>query len=479
MLPVIKHVGLMSMKQRMEKMIAALRERARRTRIIRKTVGLGLAIVMLLETPSWSGLIKSALAHEDKAGAGRCIYVDTSLIGADSDVMESGIGAYVYNREGGSYSDAPIMMERVEGKRNIYQLVLDDYYTYVEFTKGSDLDTGTKTGALAIDWSLGSPCYMFNSEALSDGGHFYGLYSIYFDLNGAPDASAFADNGVGIYAYNSDEDSYTAVPVAMKASGKGDGVYEYSFDKPYDCIAFMGGYGSWNYEVATTPVYMDWSYSAPCFFLEQVDGHESTVVWRNLRYTVYFDASDIKDDEAFIENGVWLYAFNDSDDKLSEDPVKMVASSVGSYIYEYTMERPYENLQFVLGDSLEAEVSSQVLVNDWMTYAEPCYKMTLDRKEILMASPSPSMTPSASPSGSPSPSVTPSMDPSASPSGSPSATPSTSPSADPSASPSGSPSATPSMKPSTSPDVTPSATPSANPTATPSANPTEAPTTLC
>lgn len=473
----IKHVGLMSMKQKMEKMISTLRERAKRTGIIRKTVGLGLALMMVIETPSWSGLIRSALAHEDKVGSGRCIYVDTSLIGADSDVMESGIGAYVYNRDGGSYSDAPIIMEKVEGKRNVYQLVLDDYYTYVEFTKGSDLNTGTKTGALAIDWSLGSPCYMFNSEALSDGGHFYGLYTVYFDLNGAPDASAFADNGVGVYAYNSDEDSYTAVPVAMKASGKGDNVYEYSLDGPYDCIAFMGGYGSWNYEVATAPVYMDWSYSAPCFFLEQVDGHESTGVWRNLRYTVYFDASDIKDDEAFIENGVWLYAFNDSDDKLSEDPVKMVASSVGSYIYEYTMERPYENLQFVLGDSLEAEVSSQVLVNDWMTYAEPCYKMTLDRKEILMASPSPSMTPSASPSGSPSPSVTPSMDPSASPSGSPSATPSTSPSADPSASPSGSPSATPSMKPSTSPDVTPSATPSANPTATPSANPTEAPTT--
>ncbi len=463
--PVIKYVGLMSMKQKMEKMISTLREKARRTRLVRKAVGLGLAIVMLLETPSWSGLIKSALAHEDKAGAGRCIYVDTSLIGADSDVMESGIGAYVYNREGGSYSDAPIIMEKVEGKRNIYQLVLDDYYTYVEFTKGSDLNTGTKTGALAIDWSLGSPCYMFNSEALSDGGYFYGLYSVYFDLNGAPDASAFADNGVGIYAYNSDEDAYTTVPVAMKASGKGDGVYEYSFDKPYDCIAFMGGYGSWNYEVATTPVYMDWSYSAPCFFLEQVNGQESTGIWRNIRYTVYFDASDIKDDEAFIENGVWLYAFNDSGDKLSEEPVKMVASSVGSYLYEYTMERPYENLQFILGDSLDAEVSSEILYNDWLTYAEPCYMMTLDRKEILKASPSPSMTPSASPSGSPS--ATPSVDPSASPSGSPSATPS--------ASPSGSPSATPSMIPSASPSGSPSATPSIIPTATPSIEPTETP----
>ena len=101
---------------------------------------------------------------------------------------------------------------------------------------------------------------MFNSEALSDGGHFYGLYTVYFDMNNASGAGAFADNGVGIYAYNSsDEDRYAAVPVVMKASDKGDGIYEYSFDRPYECIAFMGGYGSWNYEVATTPVYMEWN----------------------------------------------------------------------------------------------------------------------------------------------------------------------------------------------------------------------------
>lgn len=459
----------------------------RRTGFIKKAVGLVLAALMIMEAPSWSGLIELALAHEDKAGSGHCIYVDTSLIGADSDVMESGIGAYLYDREGNAYSDAPILMEKVDGKRNIYQLVLDDYYTYVEFTKGTDLNTSTKTGQLAIDWSLGAPCYMFNSEDLSDGGRFYGLYTIYFDLNGA--SGAFADNGIGIYAYNSsNDDSYTAVPVAMRSSDKGEGVYEYSFDKPYECIAFMGGYGSWNYEVATTPVYMEWNYSAPCFFLEQVNGFESTGIWRNLRYVVYFDASDIKDDEAFIENGVYLYAFNDEDDKLSENPVKMVASSVGEYIYEYTMETPYENLQFILGDSLEAEVASEVLTNDWLEYAEPCYKMTLDRKEIVKASPSmtpsaspsgspsttPSMTPSASPSGSPS--TTPSTTPSGSPSGSPSTTPSTTPSGSPSATPSIRPSATPSSKPSTSPSATPGATPSANPSATPSAGPTQAPT---
>lgn len=476
--------GLMNMKQRMKKMISTIGEKTRRTGFVRKAVGLVLAALMLLEGSSWDGLIGLTFAHEDRAGSGRCIYVDTSLIGADSDVMESGIGAYLYNRDGNAYSDTPVIMEKVEGKRNIYQLVLDDYYTYVEFTKGSDLNTSTKTQELAIDWSLGSPCYMFDSESLSDGGHFYGLYTVYFDSNNASDAGAFTDNGVGVYAYDSEGDSYTAVPVAMKESGKGDGVYEYSFDKPYECIAFMGGYGSWNYEVATTPVYMDWSYSAPGFYLEQVNGVESTGLWRNLRYVVYFDASDIKDDEAFIENGVYLYAFNDSDDKLSETPVKMVASSVGDHIYEYTMERPYENLQFILGDSLDAEVASEVLTNDWREYAEPCYKMTLDRKEIVKASPSasPSMTPSASPSGSPS--ASPSADASASPSGSPSTTPSTSPSGSPSttpgmnasASPSGSPSATPSSKPSVSPSATPGATPSANPSATPSANPTEAPT---
>ncbi len=481
----IRDVGLKNMKQKMEKAISTIREKTRRKGFIRKAVGLVLAALMILEAPSWSGFIELALAHEDKVGSGRCIYVDTSLIGADSDVMESGIGAYLYDREGNTYSDAPVLMEKVDGKRNIYQLVLDDYYTYVEFTKGTDLNTGTKTEQLAIDWSLGAPCYMFNSEALSDGGRFYGLYTIYFDLNGASGAGAFADNGVGIYAYNSsNEDRYTAVPVAMKASDKGDGVYEYSFDRPYECIAFMGGYGSWNYEVATTPVYMEWNYSAPCFFLEQVDGFESTGLWRNLRYVVYFDASDIKEDEAFIENGVYLYAFNDSDDKLSENPVKMVASSAGDYIYEYTMERPYENLQFILGDSLDAEVASEVLTNDWMEYAEPCYKMTLDRKEIIKASPSasPSMTPSASPSGSPS--ASPLADASASPSGSPSTTPSTMPSGSPSGSPSTtpgmnasmSPSATPSSKPSVSPSATPGATPSANPGATPSAGPTEAPT---
>ena len=485
MLPTAKYVGLMSMKQRMEKMISTIRESVKRRKLIRKTVGLGLAIMMLLEAPSWGGLIGLALAHEDKVGTGRCIYVDTSLIGVDSDVMESGIGAYVYDREGNSYSDAPIIMEKVDGKKNIYQLVLDDYYTYVEFTKGSSLSTSAKTGALAIDWSLGAPCYMFNSEALSDGGYFYGLYTVYFDLNGASDASAFADNGVGVYAYNSDEDSYTSIPVSMKASGKGNGIYEYSFDRPYDCVAFTGGYGSWNYEVATEVFQMEWNYSAPCFCLEQVNGYESTGIWRNLRYTVYFDASDIKEDEAFIENGVWLYAFNDSDDKLSDNPVKMVASSAGSYVYEYTMERPYENLQFILGDSLDAEVASEVLYNDWLTYAEPCYKMALDRKEVTMASPSasPSMTPSASPSGSPS--ATPSVDPSASPSGSPSATPSTSPSVtpsmDPSASPSSSPSATPSITPSANPTATPTAEPIEIPTPTPTeiptVEPTEAPTT--
>lgn len=455
----------MSMKQRMEKKVSTLREKVRRAGIIRKTVGLGLAIVMVLETPSWSGLIGSALAREDKVRGGRCIYVDTSLIGADSDVMESGIGAYVYDREGNSYSDAPIIMEKVEGKRNIYQLVLDDYYTYVEFTKGSDLNASAKTGALAIDWSLGSPCYMFNSEALSDGGHFYGLYTVYFDLNDAPGASEFADSGVGIYAYNSETESYSIVPVAMKESSKGNGIYEYSFDKPYDYVAFMGGYGTWNYKVATAPVYAEWEYHAPCFLLSSVDGLESAGTWRDLTYVVYFDASEIKEDEAFEENGVYLYAYSDSGDVLSENPVKMVASSKGGYIYEYTMEKPYENVQFILGDSFDAEIQSEVFRLDWLSYADPCYTMTLDRIEKVSPSPSvsPSTSPSASPSGSPSatpsgsPDVTPSVSPSTTPSGSPLATPSASPSA----------TATPSITPEPTSTATPTKMPEPTPTATP------------
>lgn len=472
------HVGLMSMKQRMEKLISTLREKAKRAGVVRKTVGLGLAVMMVIESPSWSGLIGSALAQEDKAGASRCIYVDTSMIGADSDVMESGIGAYVYDREGNSYSDAPIIMEKVEGKKNIYQLVLDDYYTYVEFTKGSDLNTGAKTGALAIDWGLGAPCYKFNSEALSDGGHFYGLYTIYFDLNNVSGANGFTDNGVGIYAYNSETESYSIVPVAMKESSKGNGIYEYSFDKPYDYVAFMGGYGTWSYSVATAPVYAEWEYNAPCFLLGSVDGFESTGMWRDLTYVVYFDASEIKEDEAFEENGVYLYAYSDSGDVLSENPVKMIASSKDGDTYEYTMEKPYEYVQFILGDSFDAEIQSEVFRLDWLSYADPCYTMTLDRIEKV--SPSPSASPSGSPSASPSgsPSATPSGSPSASPSGSPDVTPSVSPSTTPSVSPSATPSVSPSATatPSITPEPTPTETPEPTEEPAPTLEPTEEPT---
>ena len=466
------YMGLTRMKWlKMKKMVSAIREKTRKAGLLKKAVGACIIAAVFIEGPSWDGLVGKVLAREDNGGIDHYIYVDTSLIGADSDVLESGIGAYVYDREGNSYSDSPIIMQQVQGKDNIYQLPLDDYYAYVEFTKGSDINSDSKTGQVAIDWSLGAPCYKFNSQSLSDGGHFYGLYTIYFDLNNASGASEFADNGVGIYAYDSETESYSIVPVAMKESSKGDGIYEYSFDKPYDYVTFMGGYGTWSYKAATTPVYTEWDYNAPCFLLGSVDGIESTGTWRNLTCVVYFDASEIKEDEAFVENGVYLYAYSDEGDVLSENPVKMIASRKGSDIYEYTMEKPYENVQFILGDSFDAEIQSEVFWLDWLRYEDPCYTMTLERKEKA----EPSASPSASPSGSPS--ASPSGSPSASPSGSPSASPSTSPDVTPSVSPSATPSGRPSVTPSASPSATatPSITPEPTPTATPEPTPTATP----
>ena len=465
------YMGLTRMKWlKMKKMVSAIREKTRKAGLLKKAVGACIIAAVFIEGPSWDGLVGKVLAREDNGGIDHYIYVDTSLIGADSDVLESGIGAYVYDREGNSYSDSPIIMQQVQGKDNIYQLPLDDYYAYVEFTKGSDINSDSKTGQVAIDWSLGAPCYKFNSQSLSDGGHFYGLYTIYFDLNNASGASEFTDNGVGIYAYDSETESYSIVPVAMKESSKGDGIYEYSFDKPYDYVAFMGGYGTWNYKVATAPVYTEWEYNAPCFLLGSVDGLESAGTWRNLTCVVYFDASEIKEDEAFVENGIYLYAYSDEGDVLSENPVKMIASRKGSDIYEYTMEKPYENVQFILGDSFDAEIQSEVFWLDWLRYEDPCYTMTLERKEKA----EPSASPSASPSGSPS--ASPSGSPSASPSGSPSTSPSGSPDVTPSVSPSATPSGRPSVTPSASPSATatPSITPEPTPTATP--EPTEEPT---
>ncbi len=208
-----------------------------------------------------------------------------------------------------------------------------------------------------------------------------GEYTIYFDINDHEDA--FAENGVGVYAYSSESESYRSTPVAMYKSDKGEGIYEYSFDKPYKYIAFMNGYDSWDYEIATSPVYTEWEYESPCFLLDEIKEKESKGLWRNLNCVVYFDASEIKEDESFIENGVYIYAYNEDGDEYSETPVEMITSDEGENFYEYTLHKPYEYVQFILGDSFDAEIKSEVITIDWLEYAQPCYKMNLDRKEKI------------------------------------------------------------------------------------------------
>lgn len=351
-----------------------------------------------------------ALAVEEQSDVLTYLYVDTSLIGADSEIWEEGIGAWVCDRDGNSYYELPVIMEAVEGKSGIYRLGVNDYYSYVVFTKGSNLNGEIQTPQLSIDWSLKSPCFRFNSEDFSEGGDFYGLYTVYFDLNGVDGIEEFYENGVGVYAYSSETESCSSVPVLMKESDRGEGIYEYSFDKPYEYIAFMSDYGSWNYEIATAPVCMEWGYLSPCFVLDAVDGKSSTGFWRNLTYVIYFDASEIKEEAAFKENGVYLYAYNETQEGrevLSEEPVKMVASRSGSDRYEYTLDKPYTNVKFLLGSSLDEEIQSEVITIDWQSYAAPCYKMTLERigasfSESPDATPSPSASAEATPTKTPS-----------------------------------------------------------------------------
>lgn len=453
---------------------------------------LTMLMMLLLLGGGFVYMFKSfVFAGEVKNNADHYIYVDTSLIGADSEILKEGIGAYVYDRDGNPYYDLPVIMEEVEGKSGIYQLGLDDYYSYVIFTKGSDLNGGICTPQLTIDWSLGAPCFKFNSESLSDGGHFYGLYTVYFDLNNVEDNGEFYENGVGVYAYNSETERYSVVPVIMKASDKGEGIYEYSFDKPYKYIAFMSGYGSWDYEIATTPVCLEWGYTSPCFLLQSVDGKESTGLWRNLTCVVYFDASEVKEEEAFIENGVYLYAYNETKDGIEElnaRPVRMIASKMGGDLYEYTMDKPFGNMQFLLGDSLDAEVLSEVVKIDWLSYASPCYRMKLERWDKISPLGSPSPTPSASPAVSPSATVsaTPSSEPGETPLETPSAGTEETPLETPSAGAEETPLETPSVESGEMPLETPSAEsgepslelPSEEPDATPFEIPTEEPTVV-
>ena len=322
---------------------------------------------------------------KEQTEARYALYVDTSMVGVDAELLENGIGAYFYDAYGNASSESPIIMEKVGGRDHLYKVDIDEQYSYVTFTEGTDSNTAECASRIAIDWGLGVPCFKLNSENVADGGAFYGLYTVYFDTNNVIGAETFTENGVGVYAYNSETESYSSTPVAMKESSKGEGVYECSFDQPYQYIAFMNGYDSWEYNVATSPVYTEWGYEAPCFLLQTVNGEASTGLWWDLTSVVYFDASEIKEDDAFVENGVYLYAYNEKEngekELLSETPVKMLASGKGEDMYEYTLDKPYENVQYILGDSLDAEIQSEVVAIDWLSYAEPCYKMTLERSD--------------------------------------------------------------------------------------------------
>ena len=343
-----------------------------------------LSLVLIIEAFFQYGQ-QAFVKAKEQAEAKYALYIDTSMVGVDAELLENGIGAYFYDAYGNASSESPIIMEKVGGRDHLYKVDIDEQYSYVTFTEGTDSNTAECTSRIAIDWGLGVPCFKLNSENVADGGTFYGLYTVYFDTNNVIGAETFTEKGVGVYAYNSETESYSSMPVAMKESSKGEGIYECSFDQPYQYIAFMNGYDSWDYNVATSPVYTEWGYEAPCFLLQTVNGEASTGLWWDLTSVVYFDASEIKDDDAFVENGVYLYAYNEKEngekELLSETPVKMLASGKGEDMYEYTLDKPYENVQYILGDSFDAEIQSEVVAIDWLNYAEPCYKMILERTD--------------------------------------------------------------------------------------------------
>ena len=351
---------------------------------IKRIIVFILSLVLVIEAFLQCGQ-EFLVEAKEQSGVEYTLYVDTSMVGVDAELLKKGIGAYLYDVNGNASTESPIAMEKVEGRDHIYKFGLDEQYPYVAFTEGTCSNAAEQTSRISIDWGIGAPCFKLSSENLTDGGTFYGLYTVYFDVNDTAGAENFTENGVGVYAYNSETESYSSMPVAMKESDKGEGIYEYSFDQPYQYIAFMNGYDSWDYDVATSPVYIQWGYESPCFLLESVNGESSAGLWWNLSSVVYFDASEIKDDEVFVENGVYLYAYNEIDGRKEEfnaNPVKMPASGKGEDFYEFTLDKPYENVQFILGDSFDAEVQSDIIDIDWMSYEEPCYKMTVERTDI-------------------------------------------------------------------------------------------------
>ena len=98
-------------------------------------------------------------------------------------------------------------------------------------------------------------------------------------------------------------------------------------------------------------------------------------------YTVYFDASKIVTESSFLENGVYLYAYELNEQgevvAFAEQPVKMTKSDATDNLYELELGHPYTMMQFILGDSLDAAVKSEPMELDWTAYTAPCFCMSI------------------------------------------------------------------------------------------------------
>ena len=101
-------------------------------------------------------------------------------------------------------------------------------------------------------------------------------------------------------------------------------------------------------------------------------------------YTVYFSASEILEQDSFIQNGVYLYAYDTDSDgtevKGLEQPVQMTESELGENLYEYRLDNPYTIVEFMLGDSVDEAIKSDPINVDWMNYSKPCFTMELARE---------------------------------------------------------------------------------------------------
>ena len=62
---------------------------------------------------------------------------------------------------------------------------------------------------------------------------------------------------------------------------------------------------------------------------------------------------------------VWriLYAWTEQEggrQELSAEPVRMIASTKGEDIYQYTLDQAYDHVQFFLGTSFDAAISKRI-----------------------------------------------------------------------------------------------------------------------